>query len=68
MVDPTGKNAGRGAYVHDRPACWQKALKGALAAALRTEISSESRLRLEEFAATLSEEVATQVQPSGEDK
>jgi len=28
IVDPTGKANGRGAYLHARPACWEKALKG----------------------------------------
>ena len=30
QVDPTGKSAGRGAYLHDRRECWERALKGAL--------------------------------------
>ena len=28
VVDPTGKLAGRGAYVHRSPACWEAAPKG----------------------------------------
>jgi hypothetical protein len=59
VVDPGGKAPGRGAYLHDRPSCWLKGLKGALATALRTEITPENRLRLEEFAATLSDEPST---------
>ncbi len=27
-IDPTGKAQGRGAYLHDRRECWQKALSG----------------------------------------
>ena len=35
-VDPTGRAAGRGAYVHADPACWDAALKrGAIGRALR---------------------------------
>ena len=65
QVDLSGKAAGRGAYIHDRTSCWQKGLKGALANALRTEISPEDRLRLEAFAATLTEESAGLEQLSG---
>ena len=39
-VDLTGKIAGRGAYLHDQRSCWEKGLKGALAAALKTEIKA----------------------------
>ncbi len=46
--------------MHDHPLCWQKGLKGALAAALRTEITPADRKRLEQFAATLSEETSTE--------
>ncbi len=65
QVDLSGKAAGRGAYMHDRAICWQKGLKGALAGALRTEISPEDRLRLEAFAATLTLESADSEQISG---
>ncbi len=55
-VDPTGKRAGRGAYLHDRRECWQRALQGPLARALRTELTAEDRERLEAFMETLREE------------
>jgi len=42
-VDPTGKAAGRGAYLHDRRSCWEAGLRGALARALRTELSDADR-------------------------
>ncbi len=58
-VDPTGKLAGRGAYMHDRPSCWARGLKGALAHALKTELSSDDRARLEEFMNTLPPEAET---------
>jgi len=48
VVDPTGKLPGRGAYVHDDPACWQAALKGSLSTALRTTLGSEEKNRLME--------------------
>jgi len=49
QIDPTGKLAGRGAYLHDRRECWERGLKGALAHALKATISVEERAKLEEF-------------------
>jgi uncharacterized protein len=46
-VDPTGKLAGRGAYLHDRRECWTRGLKGALAHALKTELNADDRAELE---------------------
>lgn len=54
-VDPTGKLAGRGAYLHDKRSCWERGIKGALAHALKTELSNDDRARLEEFMNTLPE-------------
>jgi predicted RNA-binding protein YlxR (DUF448 family) len=45
--DPTGKAPGRGAYVHDQRSCWETALNGALARALKTELTPEARLELQ---------------------
>jgi len=56
QVDETGKMAGRGAYLHDRRSCWERALKGTLAHALKTELTAEARERLQTFLATLPEE------------
>ncbi|NLG71093.1 MAG: YlxR family protein [Chloroflexi bacterium] len=55
LIDPTGKMAGRGAYLHDRRECWERGLKGALAHALKTELSAEDRQRLTDFMANLPE-------------
>ena len=52
-VDPTGKLAGRGAYLHDRYECWEQGLNGALAHALKASITLEERKELEEFMSTL---------------
>ena len=52
-VDPTSKLAGRGAYLHDRRECWERGLKGALAHALKTNLTVDERARLEEFMNTL---------------
>ena len=47
LADPSGRIPGRGAYVHDTPECWEKAiLRGALSRALKTEISEENRVQL----------------------
>jgi predicted RNA-binding protein YlxR (DUF448 family) len=56
LVDPGGKLAGRGAYLHNQRACWERGLKGALANALKMSLTPEDRQRLEEFMSTLPEE------------
>ena len=48
QLDPSGKKNGRGAYVHNKRSCWEKALKGPLAHALKTEISEKDRLVLKQ--------------------
>ncbi len=53
QVDPTGKLAGRGAYIHDQRECWARGMKGALAHALKAELTAEDRARLEDFMMTL---------------
>jgi predicted RNA-binding protein YlxR (DUF448 family) len=52
-VDPSGKKAGRGAYLCSQLSCWQEALKrNRLEAALKTKLTADDRLRLTEYAAT----------------
>jgi len=53
QIDPTGKLAGRGAYLHDTKTCWEKGLSQALARALKTEISLDDIQRLSWFTETL---------------
>lgn len=54
QIDPTGKLAGRGAYLCDARECWQKALKiSALNRALKTTISIEEQAMLQAFANSL---------------
>ena len=53
LVDPTGKKAGRGAYLHDRRSCWEAGLKGSLARALKVDLTGTDRERLEAFADAL---------------
>jgi len=55
LVDPTGKLAGRGAYLHDHRSCWENGLKGSLANALKVVLTPSDREHLETFMRTLSE-------------
>lgn len=53
-VDPTGKRAGRGAYLCSAGACWEQAIKkGSLSRALKVQLSPADRAALAQFAATL---------------
>jgi predicted RNA-binding protein YlxR (DUF448 family) len=56
QVDPSGKLPGRGAYLHDRRSCWEKALKGPLARALRVELDGAALAVLSDYMKTLSDE------------
>jgi predicted RNA-binding protein YlxR (DUF448 family) len=52
--DPTGKMAGRGAYLCSSRSCWQHALRqGSLARALKTVLTPEEKAMLTELAARL---------------
>jgi predicted RNA-binding protein YlxR (DUF448 family) len=55
VIDPSGKLAGRGAYLHAQRSCWESGLKGALASALKTEFTPEERERLMNYAVSLPE-------------
>ena len=56
QVDPTGKMAGRGAYLHNLRDCWEKGLKGPLAHALKTNLTPDDLDRLHQFMQTLPED------------
>jgi predicted RNA-binding protein YlxR (DUF448 family) len=56
QIDTTGKLAGRGAYLHNLQSCWEAGLKGALARALKTDLSAEDVDRLVTFMLSLPEE------------
>ena len=62
-IDPTGKQPGRGAYLHMKPACWQSALTGGrLAHALKiAQIDEADRAELQAYLAMLSKEDGTAV-------
>ena len=54
MIDTTGKIPGRGAYLHNKRECWEKALsRGLLAKSLKAELSTldieNMRKWMEEF-------------------
>ena len=56
-LDPTGKQAGRGAYLCDDPACWRApGLRQRLGNALKTTVSDEDFQSLQAYAATLAPE------------
>ncbi len=55
-VDPTGKAAGRGAYLHALRSCWEKGLKGSLAHALKTELTATDRELFRTYMARLPDE------------
>lgn len=55
-VDPTGRMPGRGAYLHDAKECWEKGLKrGALARALKTELTPAETEALTAYMESLQE-------------
>jgi len=56
QIDPTGKLAGRGAYLHNRRSCWERGLKGPLAHALKVDLTPADLEHLREFMLTLTEE------------
>jgi predicted RNA-binding protein YlxR (DUF448 family) len=47
--------AGRGAYIHNLQSCWQAAIKGKLANALKIELNDDDRKKLQEFMQNLPE-------------
>jgi predicted RNA-binding protein YlxR (DUF448 family) len=49
IVDPSGRLPGRGAYLCDRRACWERALQtGMLERALRATLTPEAKAALHE--------------------
>jgi len=56
QVDPTGKMAGRGAYLHNVRSCWEKGLKGPLAHALKVDLTPNDVDSLRQYLETLPED------------
>ena len=69
VVDGSGKQAGRGAYLHPVRSCWESVLRGnRIEQALRTKLSPSDRQALVEYMLTLPEaddENAAGAEPSG---
>lgn len=58
QIDPTGKLAGRGAYLCKARGCWQKALKSsALNRALKTMLTDDELAAMQVYADSLPEAV-----------
>jgi predicted RNA-binding protein YlxR (DUF448 family) len=51
LVDPSGKKAGRGAYLCDNPLCWERVLtsENLLARALNGSVSPDARAALSAY-------------------
>jgi predicted RNA-binding protein YlxR (DUF448 family) len=64
-IDETGKLAGRGAYLHADPSCWEQGLKKFLEKALNTEFSDADRERLSQFQASLADQSGQETKASG---
>jgi hypothetical protein len=56
VFDSTGKANGRGAYLHDKRSCWERALKGSLAQALKKELTETDKSHLTQIMNDLPEE------------
>lgn len=56
FIDPSGKQAGRGAYLHNARSCWDRGLKGALANALNHNLTADDRDRLTRYMESLPED------------
>ncbi len=54
--DPTGKLAGRGAYLHTKRECWESGITHSLPNALRTTLSDKDRQRLTQYFESLPDE------------
>jgi predicted RNA-binding protein YlxR (DUF448 family) len=53
-VDLTGRKPGRGAYICDTPACWERVTTtGVLDHALKTELTPDTKNALRSFAASI---------------
>ncbi len=60
FVDETGKLAGRGAYLHADPSCWEIGLKKSLERALKTNFTEQDRERLLHYQDILSGQIMTE--------
>ena len=58
FIDPTGKQNGRGAYLHNQQSCWELGLKTGLERALKVALSPADKERLTQFMQNLPEETS----------
>ena len=65
-IDPTGKIAGRGVYLHAKRSCWERGLPEAVARALKIDLTDQDLERLRAFQASLPEEQEEEKLPQGE--
>jgi predicted RNA-binding protein YlxR (DUF448 family) len=49
FIDKSGKLAGRGAYLHAEPSCWDRGIKKALEKSLKVDFSDADRKRLNDY-------------------
>ncbi len=64
QFDATGKAPGRGAYLHSLRSCWELAIKGSLARALKVEFTEEDRALLKAYMQRIPEEAPDPSPPS----
>lgn len=57
-VDLTGKQAGRGAYLHNQRSCWELGIKSGVERALKITLSPEDKEQLIQYMQTLPEEIS----------
>jgi len=55
-IDPSGKLPGRGTYLHNHADCWKNGLNGAIARALRIELTDQDKVYLTNFLEHLAED------------
>jgi predicted RNA-binding protein YlxR (DUF448 family) len=63
FIDPSGKAAGRGAYLHNQRTCWERGLEGSVAHALKIELTDQDRLRLRAFLESLPDDDVETIHP-----
>jgi len=54
FIDETGKQSGRGAYLHADLSCWEMGFKKTLERALKVKFSDQDRARLFQYQLSLS--------------
>jgi predicted RNA-binding protein YlxR (DUF448 family) len=65
QLDPSGKSNGRGAYIHNIHSCWERAIKGSLAQALKIELTDKDKQVLKAAMAALTEKLPQQTDNQG---